>query len=146
MEHEVIFRIILESPTPGVDFGLQKGRGSAYEAVQKQRSNGDNLQFQFIVKYKPGKNNDIVLSGPFVQGAPGGRFVYIDIGTYAGQKYYTRGRPLKITLSGITPVMIDQLLSDPGLIFETSVPGTGKDGGPNCATVKPFHGWILKQK
>jgi hypothetical protein len=146
MEHEVIFRIILESPTPGVDFGLQKGRGSAYEAVQKQRSNGDNLQFQFIVKYKPGKNNDIVLSGPFVQGATGGRFVYIDIGTYARQKDSPWGRRLKIPLSGITPVMIDQLLSDPGLIFETSVPGTGKDGGPNCATVKPFHGWILKQK
>jgi hypothetical protein len=146
MEHELIFRIILESPTPGVDFGLQNGRGNAYEAVQKQRSNGGNLQFQFNAKYKPGKNNDIVLSGPFVQGAPDGRFVYIDIGTYAGQKDSPWGRRLKIPLSGITPVMTDQLLSDPKLIFETSVPGTGKDGGPNCATVKPFHGWILKQK
>ena len=29
-------------------------------------------------------------------------------------------------------------------IFETRVPGTGRDGGPNCATVKPFAGWKSK--
>ena len=42
---------------------------------------------------------------------------------------------------------IDQLIANPNLIMETSVPGTGKDGGPNCATVKPFNGWkIIKRK
>ena len=146
MKYELILRIILERPTSGVEFGLQKGRGSAYETVQKQKANGGNLQFQFNVKYKQDKNKAIVLSGPFVHGTPNDRFVYIDIGTYAGQINSPWSRRLKIPLSDITPEMIDQLLSDPELIIETSVPGTGKDGGPNCATVKPFQGWVLKQK
>jgi len=30
--------------------------------------------------------------------------------------------------------------------METHVPGTGKDGGSNCATVKPFGGWHLKKR
>jgi len=30
--------------------------------------------------------------------------------------------------------------------METSIPGTGKDGGPNCATVKPFNGWKIIEK
>jgi Family of unknown function (DUF5990) len=31
-------------------------------------------------------------------------------------------------------------------ILETKVPGTGRDGGPNCATVKPFEGWNQIEK
>jgi hypothetical protein len=30
-------------------------------------------------------------------------------------------------------------------VLEARVPGTGKDGGPSCATVKPFEGWKLVQ-
>jgi hypothetical protein len=26
-------------------------------------------------------------------------------------------------------------------VVETRVPGTGKNGEPTCATVKPFEGW-----
>jgi hypothetical protein len=36
-------------------------------------------------------------------------------------------------------------MANPQLLFEAIVPGTGKDGGPNCATVKPFAGWRLKK-
>ena len=45
-------------------------------------------------------------------------------------------RRLKIPLVGITQSQIDEILITQG-VLETSVPGTGKDGGPNCATVKP---------
>ena len=34
----VKLRIILVSPPPGIDFALQKGSGSDYEPIQKQRS------------------------------------------------------------------------------------------------------------
>ena len=86
MDRELTMRIILERPPEGVDFGLQKGRGSAYETVQKQRSGGKNLEFEFTVGVKAvGSGNSPALSGPFVQGPPGQRFIYIDIGTYAGQ-------------------------------------------------------------
>jgi len=137
MERELQLRIILEKPPKGVDFGLQKGRGNDYETVQTQRSIGKDLTFEFTVGIKAdSKVAAPTLRGPFVQGPPAGRFVYLDIGTCAGQKDTPWSRRLKIPLTGITMAMTE---SQAGL--EVRVPGTGKDGGPNCATVKPFSGW-----
>jgi hypothetical protein len=79
-----------------------------------------------------------------VQGPANERFIYIDIGTYAGEPGATWGRRLKIPLKGISKEMISELLSGTGKMLETKVPGTGRDGGPNCGTVKPFGGWHLK--
>ena len=47
-------RIVLLQPPPGIDFGLQKGKGTNYEIVQKQRSAGSDLQFELEVGIKPG--------------------------------------------------------------------------------------------
>ena len=160
MERELILRIVLEKPPAGVDFGLQKGRGSSYETIQTQRSKAKDLCFEFTVRVKTGRKGDTPnFLGPLVQGPSGGRFIYIDIGTYAGQTETVWSRRLKIPLSGITSEMIDQVSADardpssdgPGdrvsaaarSLIETRVPGTGKDGGPTCATVKPFPGWRL---
>ena len=143
MEYEITFRIVLQKPPAGVEFGLQKGKGSNYETIQKQRSSAEDLQFRFSARVKAGKNSMPDFAGPFVQGPAGGRFVYIDIGTAAGQTDIIWSRRLKIPLTGINSRMIDKLQDDSKMILETSVPGTGKDGGPNCATVKPFNGWKL---
>ena len=143
MERELTLRIVLEKPPAGVDFGLQKGRGNDYETIQKQRSGTRDLHFEFTVRAKAGaKGAAPNLLGPFVQGPPSGRFVYLDIGTYAGQTGTSWSRRLKIPLTGITSEMIDWAADSP-VVLETHVPGTGRDGGPNCATVKPFSGWKL---
>ena len=118
-------RIVVECPPAGVDYALQKSRGNGYEMVQKQRSAGGDLAFEFSAPWKGGPG------GPFVQGKPGERFVYLDIGTAAGQVDSCWTRRLKIPLTGISGVGS----------YETRVPGTGKDGGPSCASVKPFAGW-----
>ena len=143
MERELTFRIVLEKPPAGVDFALQKGKGSNYETVQRQRSGTHDLCFEFTVRAVPDpKSADPNLLGPFVQGPAGARFVYIDIGAFAGQ----RGgwsRRLKVPLTGITAEILSRVEKAPKMILETHVPGTGKDGSPNCATVKPFSGWKL---
>ena len=142
MERELTLRIILQKPTADVDIGVQKGHGSEYETVQIQRSGSSDLRFEFAVKVKAGRESDVpVLAGPFVQGPPNSRFVYLDIGTYAGQSDTCWSRRLKIPLTGITSEMINKSLGKPGWVLETRVPGTGRDGGPNCGTVKPFNGW-----
>ncbi len=128
VNRELMLKVVLENAPAGVDFGLQKGSGSKYETVQKQRSGNGDLTFEFSVTMKPGPD----FSGPFVQGKAGERFVYLDIGTCAGQFDSPWTRRLKIPLRDI-PGTATQL--------ETRVPGTAKDGGPNCATVKPFAGW-----
>jgi hypothetical protein len=142
MESELKLRIVLEKPTTRVDFGLQKGKGGNYETVQTQRSSGKYLSFQFTVRVKrDGKNSPPNFLGPFVQGPPGQRFVYIDIGTYAGQTETVWSRRLKIPLGSITAEMIDKVLATDDSFLQTHVRGTGKDGGPTCGTVKPFAGW-----
>jgi len=145
MESEISLEIILVQPTPGVVFGLQEGSGSNYKSVQKQMATDSDLTFRFTIIAKGDKNKDVLprLSGNVVQGPPASRFIYIDIGTYAGQSDSIWGRRLKIPLTGITWQVMNSLPSDG--VLKTSVPGTGKDGGPNCATVKPFDGWHLKK-
>ena len=130
-------RIILESPPAGVDFALQKGSGAIFETVQTQRSKGQNLIFEFQPTIKEGVSDSMAaLGGPFVQGPPKKRFVYLDIGTCAGQMDSCWSRRLKIPLAGIPSKF---LLT--GGVLEARIPGTGRDGGPSCATVKEFDGW-----
>jgi|SRR6185437_66529 len=144
MNLELTLRIFVQEPPADVDFGLQQGRGHAYETVQKQRSTGEDLRFEFVVPAKSGANGlPPNLLGPYVQGPPNGRFVYLDIGGAAGQHDTHWRRRLKIPLSGIPWEAIKRHAEDSPVIFETHIPGTGKDGGPTCGTVKPFPGWKL---
>jgi hypothetical protein len=144
MDQELTFRIVLEKPPAGVDFALQKGKGGKYEIVQKQRSGNKDLVFDFTARVSVGaKGAEPNLLGPFVQGPTGARFVYVGIGAFAGQIDTHWSRRLKVPLTGISAETVARMNKDPKLILETHVPGTGKDGGPNCATVKPFAGWKL---
>ena len=144
MESEITLQIILIKPTPEVVFGLQKGSGNNYETVQKQIPTSNDLSFKFTIRVKGDRSKEKLpkFSGSFVQGPADNKFVYIDIGTYAGQSDTIWSRRLKIPLTGITWKDIDSLSGNS--ILQASVPGTGRDGGPNCATVKPFEGWHLK--
>src|SRR5688572_1782875 len=98
MNQELTLRIVLENPPPGVDFGLQKGSGSIYETIQKQRSANKDLEFEFTINVKPNKDSSPNFLGTFVQGPPKERFIYIDIGTVAGQLNTVWSRRLKIPL------------------------------------------------
>lgn len=82
--------------------------------------------------------------GSYAQGPANDRFLYIDIGTFAGQKDCCWDRRLKIPLKGIYSQIVQHALSNPGCKIEAVVAGSGKGGGPNCGTVKPFSGWKLK--
>lgn len=134
MDRNLTLRIILRRPPADVDFAIQKGKGTDYETFQKQRSSGNDLSFEFPVEVKDTRSDGAPnFLGPFAQGPPTGRFVYIDIGQYAGQKDTGWSRRLKISLGGITWAMLGKE-SDP--VLETKVTGTGRDGGPTCGTAK----------
>jgi len=139
----ITLRLVLERPPAGIDFGLQEGHGSAFQVVQKQRSKGGDLEFEFTVNAKAGRDHLPNFTGPFVQGPVGERFVYINIGTYAGQTDTCWSRRLKIPLSGITWEMLRA-----EKILIAHIPGTEKDGSPSCAygwrkQVGPSWGWEM---
>ena len=95
------------------------------------------MVFEFQPSIKEGVSDTMgALGGPCVQGPPRQRFVYLDIGTYAGQAGSCWSRRLKIPLDGIPAKFLRT-----GGVLQARVPGTGRDGGPACATIKGFDGW-----
>lgn len=124
MNASLSLQITLVAPPAGVDFGLQQGRGNRYQTIEIQRSTGGDLTFTCTLPFP--------LRGPLVQGPPSGRFLYIDIGTLAGQLDSPWTRRLKVPLDGLTA---------DHAAYATTIPGQARDGGPNCATPKPFAGW-----
>ena len=133
-------QIVIEKPLPGILYGLQKGSGNAYETVQKTLSGKDDLHFECTVAIEQNKKSEWVYRGPFAQGKPDAPFLYIDIGTSAGQLGSEWTRRLKIPL----PENPGQWINKDVVTMSTKVPGIGKDGSPSCATVKPFAGWTVQ--
>jgi hypothetical protein len=141
MDRELNLTIVLERPTLGVDYGLQKGRGNDYETVQTQRGANKDLTFEFTVRVGKSKNGEPNFLGPFAQGSASGRFVYLDIGTLAGQKNTAWSRRLKIPLAGIEWAAIESAIEGRKPLQARVAGSGGRDGGPTCGTIKPFTGW-----
>ena len=143
MKSELPLRLVLIDPPSNVDYGIQRGRGSNYEPMfVQQRARGD-VTFDFSIAVSQDKSGAPTFSGEYVQGTPVRRFIYIDVGTYAGQKNTPWSRRMIVLLNGITSDQIRKALK-PGHRLSARFQGTGKDGGPSCATVKPTDGWRVE--
>ena len=138
-DHEIKLRITLVDPPDDVVFAVQSGRSDLH---QKTRSGGSSLSFDFSVCARP-TTTGVTLLGPFAQGRPATRFIYINSGTYAGDSASCWGRRAKVPLGGITPELIRQLDETPAAVLEASVAGTARDGGPVCASVPLLRDWRL---
>ena len=110
-----------------------------------QTYQGEDLVFDFPITVEDkGRGAPPNFLGPFAQGPADGRFVYVGVGTYAGQKDTPWSRRMKIPLAGISWPLIRRVLDGHGRVG-VRIPGTGKDGGPNCATVRPLGPWSVDQ-
>ena len=116
-------RIVVVRPPPGVDYGLQRGRGSGYETVQTQRSRGADLTFELSIDVRPGPR----FGGPFVQGKPAAPFVYLDIGTYAGQTGTPWSRRLKVPLERFPNIVAIAAACAKLAAFEKALPENQPD-------------------
>jgi len=95
VERQLTLRVIVERPPGDVDFGIQEGHGNDYKTVQKQRYTKEDLRFEFPIRVREGKNGRPKFLGSFAQGPANNRFIYLDIGTYAGQTNTPWGHRLK---------------------------------------------------
>ncbi len=129
MPDVMTLRLIIDDPVPGVRYSLQKD-----DLPFEPRTAGEGpLTFELPVTVHP----DGRLTGPFVrrEGAER-RFVYIRIGTSAGDHAAAWSRRAKIDIHDIP-----HALRLPGARLEVHLPGRGKDGSPACATVRPVTAW-----
>lgn len=133
MSQEVPIRIILMDPAKGVTFGVQRGKA---ELLPPSQVDDDRLTFDFTVRIgaqqADGSPNFL---GPFTQGTPQERFVYVNAGTLAGQAGSTWTRRAKVKLAGITQAMIETVCATPGTVIEAHIAGKAKDGGPPAASI-----------
>ncbi len=135
----VPLRITLLNPPPGVLFRLQSGRAELTAPVHEDAC---AISFDFEVRVADrDAGHPPRFLGPFTQGPPTARFVYVNSGKHAGQPDSCWDRRAKIPLGGITWSLLEQVLAKKGAVLEVQIEGTGRDGGPACATVPLARTW-----
>jgi hypothetical protein len=138
MEHELPLHITLVHPPRDVVFCLQRGKG---EIVSPVRATGGDLSFELSVRVRDGRADGLPnFLGPFTQGPPAGRFVYVNSGTSAGEAGSCWTRRAKVPLAAITWPLIEAALAAPDAVLEARIAGVARDGGPACATVPLLEG------
>ena len=134
-------RINVVNPPPGVTLRMQRGRDELVEPSQVTRT---VVTFDFDVRVGNRAGSLPNFLGEFTQGPPAARFVYVNSGRMAGQAGTTWSRRAKIPLFGITRTQIEKASNTNGVLV-ADYEGTGRDGGPTCASVKlDGDGWRIE--
>ena len=128
----ITLRLTVADPVPGVRYSLQKD-DAPFEPVTAVDA---PLSFDVPVRL----SGDNRFLGPFVRReGPARRFVYIRIGTSAGDHASPWSRRAKIDIHDIPPTLLDRARE--GRTLEIVLPGRGNHGSPACATVRPTTPW-----
>ena len=132
--HELPLRIVMEDPVPGVAIAIQKGASGKAELVPPAAVSAGALVFELEVQVAGSlPDGRPRFLGPFVQGPPQARFVYLCVGQAAGQAGSPWLRRVKVPLGAIDWAQIEPLA--PGARLVARIAGKARDGGPACATV-----------
>lgn len=137
MDRELPLRIVVLRPPPGVTFAVQRGRTGL---LAPSAASAEALVFDLGVRVATGKDGRPNFLGPYAQGTPADRFVYVNSGTSAGQWASCWSRRAKVKTGGIDWLLVDETLGTPGAVLEARIEGTAPGGGPCCATVKLLDG------
>jgi len=128
----ITLRLTIADPVPGVRYSLQKD-DAPFAPVT-----AIDAPLSLDVPIRLAEDNRVL--GPFVRReGKERRFVYLRIGTSAGDHASEWSRRAKIDIHDIPPALLDQARA--GRVLEVVLPGRGKDGTPACATVRPLKGW-----
>jgi Family of unknown function (DUF5990) len=131
---EIALRVVVLHPPPGVATRMQHGRDGLLDPAS---SSAARLAFDLSLRVGGTRaDGGPVLLGSFAHGRPDDRFLYVNSGTAAGQTGSPWSRRAKLKLAAITAEMLRAARAQPGAVIEAVYEGTGRDGGPTCATVK----------
>jgi hypothetical protein len=75
------------------------------------------------------------LKGPYIQGGPGGRFVYLSWGVVGADGAFTMFRRAKLMLDGVPPAVIRRAAACGVLVGRLGL--TDEKGHPRCAALRP---------
>ena len=127
-------RITVVEPPPDIIWALQLRQD---ELLKPTSSTKTRISFDFTVDVvEDSSAAGFRLRGPAVQGRPGGRFVYLRIGVYAGQVGTHIARRAKIGLEGISRNLVEAAKKKRSGVLEVQFAGTDRKGDPTCARVR----------
>src|SRR5687768_14799012 len=133
MDRELPIRVTVFEPPLGVTFAIQRSKD---ELLPPSKVSAKSLVFDLSIRVSQRKSGGAPnVLGPYAQGKPDDRFLYLNSGTMAGQQNSCWTRRAKIKTAGINWKLIEQTLATPGAVLEVQIDGLAKDGGPCCATV-----------
>jgi hypothetical protein len=141
MKQQVSIRIRMIAPPKGVGIGVQRGRDELLPPVDAA---ADDLTFEFPIEVDVSTGVPNFL-GKYAQGPKDARFIYVNSGCYGGAPHPIWNRRAKLSLMSITAEQVEMAARTPSACLETSFAGTGRDGGPTCASVKGLVWKVVNQ-
>ena len=140
-KYEIPIRIRVLDPVDGVTMQVQRGKCELLSPVKRSRK---ELVFEFPMTADISGDMPNFL-GAYAQGPRDSRFVYVNSGSYAGQTGTSWNRRAKLTLMDITRRQIEEIVNSANKRLEVSFEGTGRDGGPTCASVKGVEWKVVEE-
>ena len=128
-------RLVIEQPVAGVLHSLQEGNDAPLEP--KRSSGGEPLAFEFPLRVERTADGAKFFGPQVRREGPVRRFVYVRIGTAAGDRASPWTRRMKIDIHDIDQALLDRAVE--GGVLVGTINGTLPDGSPACATIRPVN-------
>ena len=112
--------------------GVQRKR----EVVDPVPGDAPEACWDLQVDVVPGQHGGLDFRGPWVQGKPGERFLYLSWGEVGENGAFAMFRRAKLWLATIGEERLQQAI-ETSAVVEGRLPLTDSRGGPLCASVRP---------
>jgi len=136
---EVRARIVIEQPVAGVLHSLQEGDDRPLDP--KRSKAGEALAFEFPLRIERTAQGAKFFGQQVRREGPVRRFVYVRIGTCAGDMGSPWTRRMKIDIHDIDPTLLEAAML--GAVLEGTINGRLPDGSPACATIRPVRWQVV---
>lgn len=130
---EIRARLVIEQPVAQVLHSLQEGDDTPLDPRRSRA--GEALAFEFPLRIERTAEGAKVFGPQVRREGKVRRFVYVRIGTLAGDVASPWTRRMKIDIHEIDVTLLDAAIA--GGVLEGTFNGTLPDGSPACATIRP---------
>jgi hypothetical protein len=123
---------------PGGHFGIHVGvqrRGKPAELLDVTPGDATAATWTLEAVVTPRPDGPSDLKGPYIQGPPGGRFIYLNWGTVDDSDEFTMFRRAKLWLEAVPPEVLASAAERGILVGRLGL--ADPKGNPVCASVRP---------
>ncbi len=118
----------------GIHVAVQR-RGKPGELLGLTPGDAPAVSWTLEAVMTPSPDGVADLKGPYIQGPPGGRFIYLNWGTVDRPGEFTMFRRAKLWLNAVPPEVLGEAVESGALVGRLGL--TDAKGGPLCASVRP---------